>query len=260
MEGVYAAEVEVKAGGRRRAPRVGVRRVPGGRELRVDGTFASWYRPGSPVTGSVWDAIAAPLLALPPRRRRSVLLLGLGGGSAARLVRALAPRARIVAVELSAEVVRTARRWFDLDELGLELEIADAHAFLARDRRRYDLVLEDVFVGVGEAVFKPPWLPTPGLALAARRLAPGGLLVSNALDEAPFVARALRDLFPRVVRIDVDEYDNRVFVGGPGWLAARPLRRAVAAHPLLAEALPRLAFRTVASRGRNAPRQRARPR
>ena len=42
-----------------------------GRELRVEGTFASWYTPGSHVTRSVWDAIAAPVLALPPRRRRS---------------------------------------------------------------------------------------------------------------------------------------------------------------------------------------------
>ena len=89
----------------------------GVRELHVDGTFASCYEPGRVTTGSVWDALAAGLAALPSRRRRSVLLLGLGGGSAARVVRALAPRAQIVGVEIDPSVVRLARHWFDLDEL-----------------------------------------------------------------------------------------------------------------------------------------------
>ena len=46
--------------------RVHVKDGESGRELIVDGTFASFYRPGSAVTGSVWDAIAAGALALPP--------------------------------------------------------------------------------------------------------------------------------------------------------------------------------------------------
>jgi len=54
---------------------------------RIDGTFASWYEPGRAVTGSVWDALAAPILLLPRARRSRVLILGLGGGSAARIVR-----------------------------------------------------------------------------------------------------------------------------------------------------------------------------
>ena len=100
------------------------------RTLRVDGTFASWLRARARLTtGSVWDALAAPLLLLPPARRRRVLLLGLGGGSAARLVRALAPRARIVGVELDREVLRAARRHFDLDALGVEVVNADAREY-----------------------------------------------------------------------------------------------------------------------------------
>ena len=108
MSGLYApkaapSRVEVKVGRR-------------GRALRINGTFASWYEPGRASTGSVWDALAAPLLLLPPARRRSVLILGLGGGSAARVVRALAPRAEIVGVEFDADVVRAAREHFDLED------------------------------------------------------------------------------------------------------------------------------------------------
>ena len=99
--------------------RVSVLIRAGRRTLRIDGSQASSWQPGRETTGSVWDGIAAGLLALPTSRRRSVLLLGLGGGSAARVVRALAPRARIVGVEIDPAVVKAARRWFDLDALGI---------------------------------------------------------------------------------------------------------------------------------------------
>lgn len=233
---------------RRRRARVRVQESPLGRELRVDDTFASWYRPGSATTGSVWDALAAPILALPQARRRRVLILGLGGGSAARLMRALAPKARIVGVEFDADVLRAARRHFDLDALALEVVHDDARAFLARERRRFDLVCEDVFVGTGSRVRKPDWLPEPGLALAARRILPGGLLVTNALDEAPRALRILGNLRPGRLQIEVAEYDNRILVAGPADLSAKDLRRAVAASDLLAPVLPRLRFRTLSGR------------
>jgi predicted O-methyltransferase YrrM len=241
--GVYRRAPRAREAGSRGTTVV---RRGGGLELRVRGTFASYYRPGSALTGSVWDALAAPLLALPRRRRApSVLLLGLGAGSAARVARALAPAARIVGVEIDPEVVALARRHFELDRLGVEVVQADAAAFLARSRERFDAVLDDVFVGRGRAVRKPAWLLEGGLASAADRVAPGGLLASNALDEAADVARLLAARFPRVVAIDVAGYDNRVLVGGPARLAARALRAAVARSPVLSPTLPALTLRTL---------------
>ncbi len=227
---------------RRVRPRIQVRDGPRGRTLRVDGTYASWYAPGRATTGSVWDALVAPLLWLPKHRRRKILVLGLGGGSAARLARAVAPRARIVGVELDREVLRAARRWFDLDELGVDVVQADALAYLRRARGHFDAVLDDVFVGRGRAVRKPDWLEE-GLALAARRVGPGGILACNTLDEAPRAARALAAAFPSVVRIGVREFDNRIVVAGPRTFTGRGLRAAASAEPLLAAALPRLSFR-----------------
>ena len=68
-----------------RRPRVEVHESRYGRELIVDGTFASLLRPGLASTGSVWDAIAAPALALPPERRRRFLILGLVPSRRSRL-------------------------------------------------------------------------------------------------------------------------------------------------------------------------------
>jgi spermidine synthase len=161
-------------------------------------------------------------LALAPGRRRSILLLGLGGGSAARVARALAPPARIVGVEIDPEVVALARRHFDLDQLGVEVIQADASVFLARSRERFDAVLDDVFVGRGRAVHKPAWLLAGGLASAAARVAPGGVLASNALDEAPAVARTAA-LPPR--RPDRSGLRQPHLVGGPA--ASARMRAAV---------------------------------
>jgi len=219
-----------------------------GRVLRINGTFASWYEPGRQCTGSVWDALAAPLLLLPPTRRRSILILGLGGGSAARVVRALAPKAEIIGVELDPTVVSAAREHFDLDEIGVRIVEGDARRYLSRTRRTFDAVLEDVFVGSSRSIRKPDWLPDPGLASAARRVARGGILVSNTIDEAADVAAEMRRLYPATLGIEVADFDNRIVVGGPSVISGRMLRTAVSHDRVLAPTLPRLRFRSVSGR------------
>ena len=216
----------------------------GTKTLVVDETFASFYRPGEITTHCVWDAIAAPILWLPEARRRRILILGLGGGSIARLARALAPRAEILGIELDAEVVRLARKHLELDALGIDVEIADAFEWIQKARGTYDVILEDVFVGEGDAVRKPDWIPDPAHGLAFRRLARGGVFVSNTLDEHNDVARGMRERFSNLVAIETEEYDNQVLVGGGSGLTGRALRARVAADPVLAASLPILHFRS----------------
>ena len=223
---------------------VRVREGKDGRELRISGTLASLYRPGLPTTGLIWDALAAPITLIPPVRRRSILILGLGGGSVARVARALAPKARIVGVELGSEVVDIARRRLDLDALSLDVRIGDAREFLFAERGRYDAVIEDVFMGSTRDVRKPDWLLDEGYGQAAALLRAGGVFVSNTIAETVPVTRRLRGLFPSLVWIGTREYENRMVVGGAALDAGR-VRQAVAAEPLLAEVLPKLTFRSV---------------
>jgi SAM-dependent methyltransferase len=225
-------------------PRVEVRRRREGLELRVDGTLASLHRPGPGVTGVVWWTLAAPLVLLRGHPRRRVLLLGLGGGSVGRAVRALDPGAEIVGVERNADVLRLARDHLGLDELGLELVAGDALEYLRRERRRFDLIVEDLFIGPPRSVRKPDWLLEEGYPLIGRRRSARGIVVSNTIHEMPDIVRAMRPLGGRVVSLDVRGHWNRIVAGGPELPRPDRMRRVLGRHPSLAPLLSRLAIRS----------------
>lgn len=230
-------------------PRVELRRVRGGLELRIDGTQASVYRPGGSVTGVVWWALASPIVLLPRSRPHRVLLLGLAGGSVARAIRALDPEAEIVGVDLDREVLRLARRHFGLGRLRLEVVAGDALGYLRSERRRFDLIVEDLFVGPSRSVRKPDWLLDEGYRLIRRRLAPGGFVASNTIHETLAIVRAMRPVGGRIVSLDVRGHWNRVTVCGRSLPAARELRRALGAHPSLGHLLRQVALRSRALPG-----------
>ena len=225
-------------------PRIEVRRVRGGLELRIDGTQASVHRPGRALTGVVWWALASPILLLPPNRPRRVLLLGLAAGSVGRAVRALDPGAEIVGVELDREVLRLARLHFGLGRLRIEVVVGDALEYLRRERRRFDLIVEDLFVGPSRSVHKPSWLLGEGYRLIRRRLRPGGYVVSNTIHEMPAIVRAMRPLGGRIVSLDVHGHWNRIVVAGRRMRRPRELRQELARHPVLSRSLTRLALRS----------------
>jgi spermidine synthase len=234
----------------RESRRVFVRHGPHGLELRVDGTFASSLREGRLSAGPVWDAIAASVLALPPHRRRSALILGLGGGSIVRLLLAIAPKMSIVGVEKDEEVVRVARRQLGLGALGVEVVLGDALAVLASERRHFDLIVEDTFVGPSRGIRKPDGFPAPGLDLASRRLTPSGVLAVNTIHEGPDVARVLAGLLPELRCASVQGYWNRIYVAGRSLPSASEWRGRVRGRPELAASSRSFSFRQLAGRHR----------
>ena len=230
---------------RSQAPRVQVRRVRGGLELRVDGTLASCRRPGGALTGTVWWALAAPILLLPRAGTRRVLLLGLAAGSVGHALRALDPQAEIVGVERDAEVLRLARRHFGLGRLRLELVEGDALEYLKRERRRFDLIVEDLFVGPSRSVHKPEWLLGEGYDLIRGRLRQGGIVVSNTIHETMGVVGAMRPLAAPVVWFDVHGHWNRIVLSGRDLPPPRHISRTLRACPLLARAARCFSIRLV---------------
>ena len=128
---------------------------------------------------------------------RSVLQVGLGSASFTRFLHRHRPAARVTVVELLPEVVAAARQFFKLPEESprLRIEIADAHDWLARTTRRFDLILVDGFDAEGRAGMLES---LPFYLNARSRLANGGMLAANLLTRhrsvTPVVAR-LREAF-----------------------------------------------------------------
>lgn len=80
---------------------------------------------------------------------KSVLALGLGGGSNVRLVKKLYPQAKITAVEIDPQMVEVASKYFGLSKIkNLKIVTDDAIKYVNQLKTDcFDLVLVDCFVG-----------------------------------------------------------------------------------------------------------------
>lgn len=79
------------------------------------------------------------------------LILGLGGGTVAKLVRKKWPEAKITGVEIDSLMIELGKRYLDLDKFNIDIKITDAHEFLTHHSslktNEYDLVIVDLYQG-----------------------------------------------------------------------------------------------------------------
>lgn len=108
---------------------------------------------------------------------RSMLVLGLGGGTMTKYLRSYFPKARIVSIEFDEAVVSLAREHFGFEpDENMELAVMDGRRYLSKTDQTYDIVFLDAFHGD----YIPFHLMTREfLSLVRSRLAPGGVVVSN---------------------------------------------------------------------------------
>jgi spermidine synthase len=150
---------------------------------------------------------------------KNLLLLGLGGGTAAEIYRRLYPSAGVVGVELDPAIVEAGRRWLGVRLDGVEVVIDDARIFVAAEAARapgrFDVVILDAF----QFPYVPFQLATAEFFASVRRtLAPGGVLLVNvgrygeARDVVHAVARTLAAVFPHVGQADPPSRSNTILV------------------------------------------------
>ncbi len=183
------------------------------------GTHAMWSL-GRVLTGFAWDAITAAVLLRSGPLPRSVLMLGLGGGTGVRQIRHLLPKARITAVEIDAKMVELGRRYMHLEELAIEVVIGDAYEFLDRTSDVFDVVVDDVYLGSGEDVSRPvdynERLMDRLLSCASSR----GTVVTNLVTGEGHrrvqraVRQTFRERFPSVRVVKPAKGFNETIVGG----------------------------------------------
>lgn len=189
-------------------------------EFRVEGAIHAWHHRRRFLTGLAWDLIAASALLGRRNPPRSVLMLGLAGGTAFRILRHLAPDCALTAVDIDPEIVDLARRHMDLDALGIEVVIGDAYPWLAANKRSFDVVIDDIYLAGKTDVFRPRAWDADLLDHLRRAVAPGGVLAVNLVTGAGHRAmqsltrRVLKEAFPVVRTIRSPRAMNEVLVAG----------------------------------------------
>lgn len=170
-------------------PRVRVAEDEGQRALLVDGVVQSVAVEGPVLGPGYWPAM------LPDARPRLALLLGLGAGTIAHLlVRRFGPVA-MVGVECDPEVLALARAEFGLALPSLAVVEADALAYVAGCRERFDYVCVDLYRG---AELERGALARPFLRQLRGLLLPGGVAFFNLFRDRRTGRRLhrLRQVFP----------------------------------------------------------------
>jgi spermidine synthase len=198
-------------------------------EFRVEGAIHAWHHRRRFLTGLAWDLIAASVLLRKDGPPRSILMLGLAGGTAYRVLRNLLPDCELVAVDIDGEIISLAREHMALDELGIEIHTADAYTWLAKNKRKFDVVFDDIYLAGKTDVFRPrAW--DPALMDHLRRaVAPGGLLAVNLVVGAghrtmqSLTRKILRESFPTVRSLTTLQSLNEVLVAGDAVATERRL-------------------------------------
>ncbi len=137
---------------------------------------------------------------------RSMLVVGLGGGTVVKQFARLYPEMDVDAVELDPVVVDVAKRFFFVaPSYRLRIHTADGRAFLRRSDGRWDLILIDSYTTNKYGSTIPPHLTTREFfEEAKRRLSPGGVVNFHcyAKSDAPIsraLHRTLAEVFPTVL-------------------------------------------------------------
>lgn len=203
--------------------------------MEQDGLIVSEVLDHPGPTDTLFDVLAACIAALTPGPR--VAMLGFAAGGVIAPLRAMGFGHPVRAVDLTLAGEPLFRSLSEPWCGQVDIEEADAVAWLQRRRSKFDLILEDLSAEVDGELTKPPVSLDVLPQRMADALVPTGLAVTNVLPVPGMAWRALLPQlaapFPDARVIILDEWENRILVAGRALAGARrmgdELRRHLAA-------------------------------
>lgn len=189
-------------------------------EFRVAGAVHAWWHRDRLLTGLAWDNLAAGVLLRADGPPGSLLMMGLAGGTAMRVLRHLLPECEFTSVDIDREVVALATEHMRLGDLGVEIHFDDAYRWADAADRRYDVVIDDCYLAGAEDVYRPDIAPDEAVGALRRLVSPGGLLLTNLVTGAGHrrlqsrTRAAFKRAFGEVLSITTADSQNETLVGG----------------------------------------------
>ena len=101
------------------------------------------------IVESIWKSTVKQL-SHQPLTINNCLILGLGGGTLAKLLRKKYPNAKITGVEIDSIMIELGKKYLDLNKYDVDIKIADAFEKiqkLQKSKTQYDLVVLDTYNG-----------------------------------------------------------------------------------------------------------------
>jgi len=112
----------------------------------------------------------------------NMLILGLGGGSAQKLIHSYQPDLEMLTVELDPAVVDVAEEYFYYDRTEMPVEISDARRWLRSNTEEWDIIIQDTYSSNLYGTFIPFHLATYEYFTILRdQLADDGVFVINVI-------------------------------------------------------------------------------
>lgn len=199
-------------------------------EFRVEQAVHAWWHAQRFLTGLAWDNIIAATLLHPSRQPKSILMLGLAGGTTFHALRHLLPEAQLTAVDIDGELIDLARKHMHLNDLRCEVHIGDAYEWVAQCRSKFDVVIDDVYLAGHDDVYRPGDWNEKSLGQLKRLLRPDGLLLTNLVRGAGHrslqsqIRQLFRRHFPCVKEVRTPAGLNETLCGGNQITGAAALR------------------------------------
>jgi len=187
--------------------------------LYSNGVFHSQYNPEREISNSIWDLLILPTFFYPVGHVKRILILGVGGGAAIKLLHSYAIPEKIVGVELNPTHLKVARRFFRITNKQAELVCDDAVNWLKNySGPGFDLIIDDLFGHKDGETLRAVKLDSTWLTLLNKNLTKQGLLVTNTAELSDFknsgfmTNKRIRHAFKSTYKLTHPTCENRVYV------------------------------------------------
>jgi spermidine synthase len=129
-------------------------------------------------------------------RPESCLILGLGGGTAAKLISDTWPGIKIFGVEIDPAIIRLGKKYLGLGEIkNQKIIIADAVTFVRKSRKKFNLIIVDTYRG---DQIPSEMLTEKFIKVLVEHLTQKGVIIFNLLFYTPQTRQIAQDLVKKL--------------------------------------------------------------